>query len=207
LAAFAVDWLIIAAWGGLLFFAVMLATGGNPPRAQFALMSQAIGLVTMTLPVTLYFALCESSTLRASLGKRALRLAVVDEHGQQLTRSASLLRTIAKFAPWECGHTLAQQAIFSGEDALPVWVWGPAAVALVGPIWWIVSLLTTGRTPYDRWTRANVVRADRGAPSSANDPRRLQPESQKAGDTNDLCRVMAQIDECEAATGSTRRFA
>jgi hypothetical protein len=48
---------------------------------------------------------------------------------------------------------------FSGEGGFPAWVWGPAAVALVGPVWWLVAMFATGRTPYDRWTSARVARS------------------------------------------------
>jgi hypothetical protein len=157
--AFALDWLVVVLWGGMLFGGVMIATNGNPPRPENPWAAQAIGLLTMTVPVTLYFALCESSAWRASLGKRALGLVVSRETGERLPLRSALLRNAVKFVPWECGHTLAQQAAFSGEGGFPAWVLGPAAVALVGPVWWLVAMFVTGRTPYDRWTSAMVARS------------------------------------------------
>jgi uncharacterized RDD family membrane protein YckC len=157
--AFALDWLVVVLWGGMLFGGVMIAANGNPPRPENPWAAQAIGLLTMTVPVTLYFALCESSAWRASLGKRALGLVVSRETGERLPLRSSLLRNAVKFVPWECGHTLAQQAAFSDEGGFPAWVWGPAAVALVGPVWWLVAMFVTGRTPYDRWTSARVARS------------------------------------------------
>ena len=159
LSAFAVDWLVVVLWGGMIFGVVMIATSGNPPPPKNPWMSQAIGFLTMTGPVTLYFALCESSALRGSLGKRALGLLVSRETGERLSFGSALLRTAVKFVPWEFGHTVAQQAAFSGEAGFQAWVWGPAAVALVGPVWWLVAMISTGRTPYDRWVSARVVRA------------------------------------------------
>ena len=159
--AFAVDWLVVAAWGGVLFGAVMLATGGYPPPRPNPWTAQAIGFVTMTLPVTVYFALCESSAMRASLGKRILGLLVSRENGERLSLGAALLRNAIKFVPWECGHTVAQQAVFSGDRGVATWVWVPAIVALAGPLWWLVALMTTGRTPYDRWASALVSAAGR----------------------------------------------
>jgi RDD family len=157
--AFALDWLVVVLWGGILLGGVMIATNGNPPRPENPWAAQAIGLLTMTVPVTLYFALCESSAWRASLGKRALGLVVSRETGDRLPLRSALLRTAIKFVPWECGHTVAQQAAFSGEGGFPAWVWGPAAVALVGPVWWLVAMFASGRTPYDRWTSARVTRS------------------------------------------------
>jgi uncharacterized RDD family membrane protein YckC len=120
--AFALDWVVVVLWGGMLFGGVMIATNGNPPRPENPWAAQAIGLLTMTVPVTLYFAFCESSARRASLGKRALGLFVSRETGARLPLRSALLRNAVKFVPWECGHTLAQQAAFSGEGEPPrVW--------------------------------------------------------------------------------------
>jgi hypothetical protein len=52
---------------------------------------------------------------------------------------------------------VAQQAVYSGEGGFPAWVWMPAAVAVAGPVWWLVTLSTSGRTPYDRWSGARVL--------------------------------------------------
>ena len=156
LLAFAVDWLVLVLWGGVIFGAVMIATGGNPPQLGSPWAGQALSLLTMTVPFTLYFALCESSAMRASLGKRALGLVVSRETGGRLSFGSALLRNAVKFAPWEFGHTVAWQSVFAGEAGLPAWVWGPAIIAFVGPMWWIVALIGTGRTPYDRWAFARV---------------------------------------------------
>ena len=154
--AFALDWLVVALWGGLLFGAVMIATHGNPPRPESPWAAQAIGLLTLMVPVTSYFAFCESSALRASLGKRVLGLVVTRETGERLSLQSAFLRNALKFVPWECGHTVAQQAAFSVDEGFPAWLWGPATVALVGPMWWLVAMFATGRTPYDRWASARV---------------------------------------------------
>jgi uncharacterized RDD family membrane protein YckC len=156
--AFAIDWLVVALWGGALFGAVMLATGGHPQGPANPWTAQAIGFLTMTVPVTLYFALCESSAMRASLGKRMLGLVVSRETGERLSFGSALLRNAVKFLPWEFGHMVAQQAVFSGEAGFPSWLWGPAIIAYGGPVWWLIALMTTGRTPYDRWASARVAR-------------------------------------------------
>jgi uncharacterized RDD family membrane protein YckC len=159
LLAFAIDWLVVVLWGGVVFAAVMIATSGNPPRPENPWKAQAIGILSMTAPVTLYFAFCESSAMRASLGKRILGLVVTRETGGRLLFGSALLRNAVKFVPWEFGHTVAQQAAVSGEGGFPAWVWGPVAVALIGPVWWLVSMIATGRTPYDRWALARVARS------------------------------------------------
>jgi uncharacterized RDD family membrane protein YckC len=163
--AFAIDWLVVVLWGGAIFGAVMLATGGQPPRPANPWTAQAIGFLTMTAPVTLYFAICESSRMRASFGKRVLQLVVSRDNGERLPFASALLRNAVKFVPWEFGHMVAQQAIFSGDAGFPTWLWAPAIVAYGGPLWWIVALIATGRTPYDRWASARVVRSRERAPA------------------------------------------
>lgn len=149
IAAFALDWLVIAAWAGLLFGAVMLAFDGRPPSPGGPWRSQAIGLATMTLPVLLYFTLCESSRWRATPGKRALRLQVVRGDDARPPLARSLLRNLVKFAPWELGHVVANQAAFAAGPAPPAWLWAALVAACAVPAWWIVAILVRGRAPYD----------------------------------------------------------
>jgi uncharacterized RDD family membrane protein YckC len=136
----------------------MLANAGEPLRAKSAWHVQAIGFVTMTVPFTLYFALCESSRWRASIGKRVLGLTVFRRSGEQLSFARALLRNAIKFIPWECGHTLANQVAFAGERGFPAWAWGPAVIAVIGPLWWVAALYVAGDTPYDRWIDARIAR-------------------------------------------------
>jgi uncharacterized RDD family membrane protein YckC len=159
LLAFAVDWFVIILWSGVLFGATMIATGGTLRWIENPWRSQGIGLLTMTIPVILYFAICESSAMRASLGKRVLGLVVSRETGGQLSFGSALLRNVVKFTPWEFGHTITHQAVFSGEEGFPAWIWGPAIIAVVGPVWWLVAIIATGQPPYDRWALARVGRS------------------------------------------------
>ncbi|MEE4302748.1 MAG: RDD family protein [Wenzhouxiangella sp.] len=157
LAAFCIDWCVIAAWGGLLFTFVMLSGGAfDGPAGPWT--GQLLGLATMTVPVVLYFSLAESSVMQASLGKRALGLRVTGGQGGRLGFSSALGRNLVKFAPWEFGHMLAQQAVFSGEAGMPAWTILPAMIAFVGPLLWLIELFRTGRTPYDRLSGSRVLR-------------------------------------------------
>lgn len=157
LSAFALDWLVVALWGGVLFGVVMLATGGEPGRPGSPWSAQAVGVVAMTLPVVLYFAGCECSAMRATLGKRVLRLVVTDAAQRRLPFAAALGRNAVKFVPWECGHLVAHQAMFAGDEGPAWWAWGAAIVAMGVPLWWVGALLLTGAMPYDRWTATQVM--------------------------------------------------
>ena len=137
----------------------MLATGGDPPRPGNLWTSQAISFIAMILPITIYFAVCETSRRQASIGKRVVGLLVSRRSGGRLSFVRALLRTLIKFVPWVFGHTVAHQAALAGEGDFPGWLWGPVVIAVIVPLWWGTALFATGDTPYDRWTGVRVVRA------------------------------------------------
>ena len=161
LAAYAIDGLLIGIWMCVLFGSVMFATGGNVEPSAGPWQGQAIGFVSMTIPVTLYFTLMERSAWHATVGKRLVGLVVFRPSGEPLSLARALLRNALKFTPWEFGHTLTQQMYFSSQDAMPLWLWGPAVVAILGPVWWVASLLIAGRAPYDKWSDVHVARRHR----------------------------------------------
>ena len=61
-------------------------------------------LLTASLPTWLYFALTESSSRGASLGKRLLGLRVTDLELEPIRFSRALMRTLIKLLPWELTH-------------------------------------------------------------------------------------------------------
>lgn len=155
-AAFMVDWLVIAAWGSLVFAVAWTTSGGDLARVS-PWWGQAIGLVCMTLPVLLYFSCMESGARGATLGKRALGLSVRRLDGGRLRLAHALVRNVVKLAPWECGHVVAHQLFAAGEADVSWWVWIFAALAYGLPLWWIVSMAIAGRAPYDRLSGSRVV--------------------------------------------------
>ena len=157
LLAFVVDWLVIVVWAGVLFGVVMLVSSGHPPQPSEPWQSQMIGVIVMTIPVLLYFAICESSVWQATLGKRALSLHVVCGGDAKMSFSRSLLRNVIKFIPWEMGHIVANQAFFSSSSGVAVWVYVPMMLAFACPVWWVVSIFTRGYTPYDVIACTRVV--------------------------------------------------
>lgn len=62
-------------------------------------------LLSMSLPVWLYFVLCEFYK-QQTLGKRLFKLKVTDERGQSVRFSRILLRTFIKLLPWELTHLI-----------------------------------------------------------------------------------------------------
>ncbi len=161
--AFAVDYIAIAAYLVLLVAAgvaaqrfapsVVRAAFGNPFSGELA------GFALITLPVTLYFALAESSAQAATWGKRKLHLRVERLDGQRLSRARAFGRTALKFVPWELAHACIWHITFAGPRPSPLIGAGFALVwLLVGAN--LVSLLVSRnhQTLYDWLSHSVVIR-------------------------------------------------
>lgn len=61
-------------------------------------------LLTVSLPIWLYFVLSERSPRQATLGKRLLGLQVVAENGAKGSVGQLISRTVLKLLPWEIFH-------------------------------------------------------------------------------------------------------
>ncbi|MDH3299436.1 MAG: RDD family protein [Acidimicrobiia bacterium] len=104
-------WAVVAAAVGL----VVRSTGyefGDPSTADL------FAFVTLVAPVTITFALQESSPDQATFGKHRGGLQVTDRSGHRLGRGRALVRSAVKFAPWQLAHT----AVF-GLVAEPTSTW------------------------------------------------------------------------------------
>ncbi len=62
--------------------------------------AQLTAFLFVTLPITLYFALSESSLRQATWGKRRVGLKVIDHQGERISFWRSLARTALNFIPW-----------------------------------------------------------------------------------------------------------
>ena len=161
--AFVFDYLIIAGYlifvvaaGSILnaFFPIIAnELFGNPYSGQMT------GFLIITLPVSLYFILFESSGWQATWGKRRLGLRVTRTDGTRLTVLRAGSRTLLKFIPWELAHTCIWQINFAQDAAKPLITMGFALVwILVGAN--IVSLWISSKhqTLYDRLAGTYVVK-------------------------------------------------
>ncbi len=157
--AFCADYVVCACYGAAIFGVVLLSNGGRvPQRAVHPLAGQAIGLFSLTIPVILYFAICESSRWQATIGKRLLGLRVQDMSGNRLPWRKTLVRALLKFLPWELGHTVVHQLVSGGTNDVPLWVLTLLAIAVLLDVWYLVSMwFGNGRTAYDRASAAQVV--------------------------------------------------
>ena len=155
IAAFGVDYIVI-----LVFIGAQIAwrasQGGlemPPPDmstdARLAL--QFNGFLWTTLPVFLYFTLCESVWGR-TLGKRIAGLRVDGTPGRIALRNA------LKFLPWEIAHT----GLWHGWTVPLFGEPGPIALVLMSVANVLIAIylaslfIGAGRTPYDRLSRTSV---------------------------------------------------
>ena len=89
----------------LIFAPVRSVFGITDNWFKSGLNTQLYTIVTISIPVWLYFSILESSSWRATIGKRILGIHVVDSISQsQIRFPYSLLRTVIKLLPWELAH-------------------------------------------------------------------------------------------------------
>jgi uncharacterized RDD family membrane protein YckC len=154
--AFALDYLLIAVY---LFCLLGLVRVFRPPLSWFRTPSRGelTGFLSVTLPVTLYFAVSEASNRHATWGKRKLHLRVTDAAGAGVSGLRSMLRNVVKFLPWELAHAAIWKMRFATQ---PETIMG---TILLGLVWSLVivnliSLLVSRKhqTLYD-WLAGTVV--------------------------------------------------
>lgn len=165
IAAWLLDYVLIAAYLVLLT-AVSLGLRLSPIQAGFnsatsqALTAELVGFFLLTLPVVLYFALFEASPRRATLGKRALRLAVVELDGSRLSVWRALVREAVRFLPWELSHALIWRiALGPHGGSIPWWVTAGFGVVYGLVLVYLVTLFigSQHRTVYDRLAGSIVI--------------------------------------------------
>jgi uncharacterized RDD family membrane protein YckC len=160
LAAFAVDWLVIAAYAAVL--SLLASPVLRPAFTRTAWQSEGLGFTLLTLPVVLYVAGSEASSWHASIGKRLLRLRVT-AGSAPMTWRRSLVRSAVKFVPWELGHFVVWH-VFVLPDRIGRTA-GPALLVAANllPLVYLGCLFVgAGRTPYDAASGTAVEIASRG---------------------------------------------
>ncbi|PWN06023.1 RDD family protein [Rhodohalobacter mucosus] len=125
-----------------------------------AFIAQLSGFALITLPVTLYFALSESSLHRATWGKRWQGISVVHQYGERLGLFRSLGRTALKFIPWEMAHTCIWQMNFdSGEPGILI-LTGFILVWVLAGIYLLTLIISPkNQTLYDKLANTTVIRS------------------------------------------------
>jgi uncharacterized RDD family membrane protein YckC len=163
LAAFAIDYAIVSLYA-ILLAVVSLSLSSLVPGSVAvaeAWMFDLLAFSTLVLPATLYFALSEASSQRATLGKRRLGLVVVDKCGRRLGVRRSLVRSGIKFLPWQIAHTSLFQIPgwpMAVTTIPPLAMMGLAVSLVAAAIFAIGLFVRSRRTLYDVASRSRVVR-------------------------------------------------
>lgn len=129
---------------------------GNPLSGQLS------GFILITLPVTLYFTLLESSSHQATWGKRWQGIKVMYNDGKRLSRTRALSRTALKFIPWELAHTCIWQMSGNNQEPEPIILVGFISVWIIVGIY-LLTLLNSSKkqTLYDQVTNTFVVKTSK----------------------------------------------
>jgi len=166
--AFLYDYLIILAYLAALLVVGLVLTLGPLAERWSALVStparkDLLAFAVTVLPVVAYFVRCEASAAAATWGKKRVGLKVVGLDGERLPFRHALVRSIAKFVPWQMAHTalfhIPGFPTITGDP--PPWtIW------LLVSMWLLVALylmgltrFAGGRTPYDRLSHSQVIQA------------------------------------------------
>jgi uncharacterized RDD family membrane protein YckC len=165
-AAWSLDYLVIAAYL-ILLTAASLGTLASPAGPAFSgamrdpISAELLGILLLTGPVVLYFALTEASAWQATLGKRAVGIVVVGPGGKRLTVGRAVGREGVRFLPWEMSHALIWRAVFSPQrNSLTALETAGFAVVYLLVFAYLVSLFVDSqhRTVYDRLAGSRVMR-------------------------------------------------
>ena len=135
--AFSIDYLMIVAYGIVLYFVSTYIQSKLNINLSFDIpvKRQALGFITLTLPVFIYFYFSEKGKARASIGKRFMNLIVVRSSPEQ--NSYLLIRNFLKFLPWGVAHFGVHYAMEDNEHGTSTsyWVWflliAPQAIVVV----------------------------------------------------------------------------
>ena len=160
--AFVLDYVIILFYLAaitLLVFLLNSISNINDWLFTDRVSAQFVAFLFVTLPVTLYFAISESSIRQATWGKRRVGLKVTDYKGERISFWRSFARTLLKFIPWELSHTLIWEIAFSPQADDVLIYYGFGLVYLLAGLN-IASLIMTKKhqTIYDLLAKTYVVK-------------------------------------------------
>jgi uncharacterized RDD family membrane protein YckC len=166
LGAFFLDYLVISLY--LLFLSIIgVGLGFGPLKSVFQEMfatperSELSAFLFLVLPVILYFAWGESSSWKATLGKRKIHICVVTVSGSRLGFPQSFIRSLLKFIPWELTHACLWRIPgwpLAPETPSPIIMIGLISVwVLVGGYIGSMLINKEGQTFYDMIAKTRVI--------------------------------------------------
>ena len=157
------DLAMIGGWLGVLTAVGAVVRRFLPDRPPTvsrgpARLAADVGIFAATvLPTGLYLGLTEAGAGQATLGKRWLRIRVVDDRGGRPGGAQIARRTAVKLLPWQLAHLSVARLIW-GDQRSPI-VWPTYLASLAIPLVSVVQALRdpAGRALHDRAAGTRVV--------------------------------------------------
>lgn len=157
--AYLIDYVVILIWMGLITLVALQGWFALEPVDQLSYSgrwtSQLTAFLMLTLPVWLYFTLCEAFGRKATLGKRVLKLRV-DGSPRRIAA-----RNTLKFLPWELAHTAIWHGMPIPLNSEPTGLGTGLFLLSTGlaALYLVTLFVGDGRTLYDRLSGTRVIRA------------------------------------------------
>ena len=166
--AFAIDYLIILLYIGLLLATTLLVSRVFSVNIEKPgpVSGQLIGFFTLTLPVILYFTISENSKKAGTIGKRTFHLQVVSNNFTKVRFGQLLIRNSVKFLPWEMAHFFVFRLFYFARNnaQTPDWVLAgliaSQGIALLYLIYLIVN--KNNRSLYELLSQTRVIQMKNG---------------------------------------------
>src|SRR3954467_6672159 len=101
--AFLLDYLVIVMYGMFVVGTISFVFRSfiTPLFSISPVIAELTGFFMMTLPVSLYFILCERSRWQGTWGKKKMGIRVVDSEGQRIELGGAVIRTAFMLLPGE----------------------------------------------------------------------------------------------------------
>lgn len=115
-------------------------------------------LVSISLPVWLYFAYFDSKRTKGTIGKRIMKLSVRNRENQRISTGKSIQRTVLKLSPWEISHIgiiFPTPIYFKDEPTIRLLT--IAGILLFVTYMVSIVLDSNGQSIYDRLTGTKVI--------------------------------------------------
>lgn len=126
--AYLIDYMVIAVYALVLFafVSIIYHVADKPLEPVHPLKGNIVSLLTLTIPVFLYFFFMEKSKYQGTIGKRIMKIKVEPNISKSI-----FIRNVFKIIPWELAHIGIHWMVYYEEQGLdlPTWIW----ILIVGP--------------------------------------------------------------------------
>lgn len=160
--ALAIDYLIIFAWGVILFainmFLYFVILGEIP---AFDELGMNLISLTMIVPVFLYSIVWEAGKKHATVGKYKMKIEVASINSKPIRLWQVVVRNIIKFLPWQFAHMMIFRGFALSWELPPFWM-VMLIIADILPFVWIAVIVfrKDHRGIHDLLSKTVVVRTN-----------------------------------------------